>query len=76
MLSCKSPVNRKQLGDAFSLGEANVALEGFDPQQHPLYAVLKKQVLSGEMTASQMGDEILAYAMRPLRDIPAKQPSA
>ena len=76
MIASKSPVNRKQLEDAFSLGEADVALEGFDPQQHPLYAVLKKQVLFGEMTASEMGDEILAYAMPPLRGIPAKQPSA
>ena len=61
MIASKNPVNRKQLEDAFSLGEANVALEGFDPQQHALYAALKEQVLAGEITASEMGDEILAY---------------
>ena len=64
MIASKNPINRKQLEDSFSLGEANVALEGFEPKQHPLYATLKEQVLSGEITASEMGDEILAYAMR------------
>jgi hypothetical protein len=64
MIASKSPVNHDELKDAFSLGEANVALEGFDPHQHPLYAKLKNQVLSGQISASEMGDEIIAYAMR------------
>jgi hypothetical protein len=63
MIVSKSLTNHDLLKDAFSLGEANVVLEGFDPQQHPIYAMLKAQVLSGEMTASEMGDEIIAYAM-------------
>ena len=62
MIASKNPVNQKQLEDAFSLGEAKVALEGFAPHQHPLYAVLKEQVLSGVITVSEMDDEILAYA--------------
>jgi hypothetical protein len=63
MIVSKSLTNHDLLKDAFSLGEANVALEGFDPQRHPLYAMLKAQVLSREMTASEMGDEIIAYVM-------------
>jgi len=56
--------NRQDTEQAFSLGEANVALEGFDPQQHPLYAMLKAKVLDGKMTAAEMGDSLIEYARR------------
>lgn len=47
----------------FSLGEANVALEGLDPFQHPLYAKLKADVLAGRMTASEMGDALIEHSL-------------
>ena len=56
--------SREQMEKAFSMGEANVALEGFDAHAHPLYATLKAKVLSGEMTASEMGDAVIEYAVR------------
>ena len=56
--------NRKQMEEAFSMGEANVALEGFDAHAHPLYATLKAKVLSGEMNSSEMGDAVIEYAVR------------
>jgi hypothetical protein len=43
---------------AFLTGEANVALEGLDTHAHPLYDTLKTKALSGEMTASEMGDAV------------------
>ena len=57
-------LDHQEMKEAFSLGEANVALEGFDAYAHPLYETLKAKVLSGEMTASEMGDAILNYAVR------------
>ena len=56
--------SREQMEEAFSMGEANVALEGFDAHAHPLYAALKAKVLSGEMNASEMGDAVIEYAVR------------
>jgi len=56
--------SREQMEEAFSMGEANVALEGLDAHAHPLYAKLKANVLSGEMTASEMGDAVIEYAVR------------
>jgi hypothetical protein len=50
--------------DAFLKGEANVALEGLDAHAHPLYATLKAKVLSGEITASEMGNAVIDYAVR------------
>jgi len=54
----------EQIEKAFLTGEANVALEGLDAHAHPLYAMLKAKVLSGEMNASEMGDAIIDYAVR------------
>jgi len=56
--------SREQTEKAFWAGEANVALEGLDAHAHPLYATLKAKALSGEMTASEMGDAIIDYAVR------------
>jgi hypothetical protein len=63
-LILRSNPEHLQAEKAFSLGEANVALEGFDAPEHPLYETLKAKVLAGEMTASEMGDAILNYAVR------------
>ena len=56
--------SREQMEKAFLTGEANVALEGLDAHAHPLYDSLKAKVLSGEITASEMGDAVIDYAVR------------
>ena len=53
MIVSKSPVNRKQLEDAISLGEANMKLEGFDPATDEVYRSLKADVLAGKMDFDQ-----------------------
>ena len=53
MIASTSPVNRKQLEDAFSLGEANMKLEGFDPAADEIYRSLKADVLAGKMVFDQ-----------------------
>jgi hypothetical protein len=63
---------REQMEESFSMGEANAFLSGLDPYQHPLYAMLKANVLSGEMTASEMGDATIAYALEKSADKPAR----
>jgi hypothetical protein len=55
-------LSREQMEEAFSMAEANVALEGLDAHAHPLYATLKAKVLSGEMDASEMGDAVTPNA--------------
>ena len=54
MISQTNP-SREQMEERFSMGEANVALEGFDAHAHPLYATLKAKVLSGEMDRLRNG---------------------
>jgi hypothetical protein len=56
--------SREQMEEAFSMGEANSYLSGIDVRANPLYVMLKAKVLSGEMTASEMGDAVIEYAVR------------
>lgn len=57
-------IDRRKLEEAFALGEANVRLEGFEPGNDAVYRELKERVLSGELTAAEMTDEILAHAAK------------
>ena len=53
MIASKSPVNRDELKDAFSLGEANMKLEGFNPAADEMYSSLKADVLAGKIDFDQ-----------------------
>jgi len=46
--------------EAFRQSEASGRLEGIDPLDYPIYAVVKERMLAGEITAEQAIDLIAA----------------
>jgi hypothetical protein len=60
MSASKNIVDRKHLEDAFSLGEANMKLEGFDSASDEVYRSLKADVLAGKIDF----DQAVAVAVR------------
>jgi hypothetical protein len=53
MIVSKNPVNLDPLEDSFSLGEANMKLEGFNPAADEIYLSLKADVLAGKIDFDQ-----------------------
>jgi hypothetical protein len=45
-----------QMEDAFSLGEANMKLEGFDPASDALYRDLKREIIEGKIDFDEAVD--------------------
>ena len=63
-MPAKPELSKKQLEDAFRLGEANMKLEGLDPASDTVYSGLKQDVLEGKIGFEEAVDAAVLLAAR------------
>ena len=63
-MPAKPELSKKELEDAFRLGEANMKLEGFDPASEAVYSGLKQDVLEGKIGFEEAVDAAVLSAGR------------